>query len=85
MASAAILVTTDLHGCGVFLANERLSCSITFTNQSTSSETLAWISAQIHCQACVREDIVQIDSSARIPTPSLLSTETAFVPNRGTC
>ena len=77
-----VVVTTELHGCGVYLASERLSCTITFTNLGTNSETIAWAGAQIHCQACVREDIVQLDSlqaSARSHT----STETAFVPNRG--
>ena len=81
---ASILVAVDLEGCGVLLANERLNCNITFSNQGSSSETVAWASAQIHCQACVREDIVQLlpgslPNSAKSPS----NTETAFVPNRG--
>lgn len=75
-------VATELHGCGVYLANERLSCTVTFTNLGSSSETIAWAGAQIHCQACVREDIVQLNS-LQVSSPSHTSTETAFVPNRG--
>lgn len=86
MASPAqcskILVATELHGCGVYLANERLTCTITFTNLGSASETIAWAGAQIHCQACVREDIVQLNS-LQATGRSLTSTDTAFVPNRG--
>lgn len=81
-SSCKIVVSAELHGCGVYLANERLTCSITFTNTGPAAETLAWAGAQIHCQACAREDIVQLDvlqSAGRSRT----STETAFVPNRG--
>lgn len=77
--SSQIVMVTELHGCGVYLANERLSCTITFTNLGSASETIAWAGAQIHCQACVREDIVQLQATS----PSQTSNETAFVPNRG--
>ena len=79
---SSILVSTELHGCGVYLANERLSCTITFSNQGPSTETIAWVGAQVHCQACVREDIVKLDI-VPLSGHSLTSTETAFVPNRG--
>ena len=79
MAAPKIVLSTELHGCGVYLINERLSCTITFTNQGTETETVAWVGAQIHCQACVREDIVQLQPSIQSPT----SNETAFIPNRG--
>ena len=78
-----VVVTVVLRGCGVLLANERLSCNITFSNQGSSSENIAWASAQIHCQACVREDIVQIPDSHLSSVKSPTSTETAFVPNTG--
>jgi hypothetical protein len=77
-----VLVTTELHGCGVYLANERLTCTIVFANLGTTPETIAWAGAQIHCQACVREDIVKLDS-LQLSARSHTSTETAFVPNRG--
>lgn len=83
LTMASILVAVDLEGCGVLLANERLSCSITFSNQGSSSETVAWASAQIHCQACFREDIVQLTGSQPDSAKSPSSTETAFIPNRG--
>ena len=81
-ASPKVLVTTELRGCGVYLANERLTCAITFSNLGPSAETIAWAGAQIHCQACVREDIVQLES-LRDSSRSHTNTETAFVPNRG--
>lgn len=80
--ASKIVVSTELHGCGVYLANERLACTITFANQGSSAETIAWVGAQIHCQACVREDIVKLESS-KTSSRSHTSTETAFVPNRG--
>lgn len=80
--ASKILVSAEIHGCGVYLANERLNCTITFTNQGSSAETVAWVGAQIHCQACVREDIVKLDAS-QISTQSHSSAETAFIPNRG--
>ena len=80
--TSTIVVTSDIRGCGVFLANERLTCSIIFSNQGSSAETIAWAGAQIHCQACVREDVVQLEPS-NISVQSPTSTETAFVPNKG--
>lgn len=80
--NSKVVVTTELHGCGVYFANERLSCTITFTNLGSTSETIAWAGAQIHCQACVREDIVKLDT-IQVSSPSQTSTETTFVPNRG--
>ena len=77
----SIVVSADLRGSGVLLAHERLTCNIAFANQGSSSETIAWAGAQIHCQVCVREDIVQPLSSLSLQSPS--NTETAFVPNRG--
>ena len=77
--ASGVTVTTELHGCGVYLINERLSCTITFSNQGTEKETIAWVGAQIHCQACAREDIVQLQLAVQSPT----STETAFVPTNG--
>ena len=81
-SSSRILVSAELHGCGVYLAGERLACTITFSNQGTSAETIAWAGAQIHCQACVREDIVRLDE-APPSSHSHTSAETAFIPNRG--
>ena len=80
---SAVTVAVDLSGRGVLLANDRLSCNITFSNGGSTVEKVAWASAQIHCQVCVREDIVQLPAShlSSVTTPT--STETAFVPNRG--
>lgn len=80
--SSKIVVSTELHGCGVYLANERLTCTITFTNPGSSVEAIAWVGAQIHCQVCVREDIVKLDH-LQTPVQLYINTETAFVPNRG--
>ena len=74
-------VVAKVHGLGVYLAGEKLSCTITFTNHSSVEETIAWAGAQLHCQACFREDVVRVDSS-HLP-PQSPSTNTTFVPNRG--
>ena len=74
-------VIAELQGCGVYLAGESVSCVITFTNHGSSDETLAWVSAQIHCQACFREDVVSFSTSKL--SPQSPATDTAFVPNRG--
>ena len=75
-------VITELRGCGVYLAGERISCMITFTNRGREDETLAWVSAQIHCQACFREDVVHFDNSTKL-SPRSPATDTTFIPNRG--
>lgn len=74
-------VTAELQGCGVYLTGENVSCMITFTNRGSVEETLAWASAQIHCQACFRDDVVNFDCSKLSPRSP--ATDTAFVPNRG--
>ena len=75
-------VISELRGCGVYLAGERISCMITFTNRGNADETLAWVSAQIHCQACFREDVVLVNNSTKL-SPRSPATDTTFVPNRG--
>ncbi|CAJ0967756.1 unnamed protein product [Ranitomeya imitator] len=53
----------------VFLAGENLECVVAFTNPlsalstSASSETLAWASAQIHCQFHASDSRVQLPAS----------------------
>ena len=74
-------LTAEVQDCGVYLAGESVSCVITFDNRGDEEETLAWVSAQIHCQACFREDVVNFDSSKFSPRSP--ATDTAFVPNRG--
>lgn len=75
-------VTAELQGCGVYLSGESVSCVITFTNRGNLEETLAWVSAQIHCQGCFREDVVNFTNSSKL-SPRSPATDTAFVPNRG--
>ena len=73
-------LTVDLLEKVTFLAGEKLSCRITFRNTSeTESETVAWASAQIHCQCLYREELV------KTPLDTLQSpaNDTAFVPNKG--
>ena len=74
-------VIAELQGCGVYLTGESVSCMISFTNRGNVEETLAWASAQIHCQACFRDDVINFDSSKL--SPKSPATDTAFVPNRG--
>ena len=74
-------VRAELHGLGVYIAGERVTCAIVFTNQGAMEEIIAWAGAQLHCQYCYREDIVRVDFS-QLPLSSPIN-DTAFVPNRG--
>ncbi|XP_071964635.1 RAB6A-GEF complex partner protein 2-like isoform X2 [Antedon mediterranea] len=81
----------DVHAClvrgSVFLAGETIECIITFSNKGQSrNETLAWASAQVHCQCSVS------DSKVKLPTPKSIQQDatgfpidsvTSFTPNRG--
>ncbi|XP_063312744.1 RAB6A-GEF complex partner protein 2 [Pelobates fuscus] len=73
----------------VFLAGEALECLVTFTNPlsaastSASSETLAWASAQIHCQFHASESRVQLPASEEQRQDVQAENETVFIPNRG--
>uniref|UniRef100_A0A8C5MY83 RGP1 homolog, RAB6A GEF complex partner 1 n=1 Tax=Leptobrachium leishanense TaxID=445787 RepID=A0A8C5MY83_9ANUR len=73
----------------VFLAGEVLECLVTFTNPlsaastSASSETLAWASAQIHCQFHASESRVQLPASEEPRQDVQAENETVFIPNRG--
>ncbi|KAM3910336.1 RAB6A-GEF complex partner protein 2 isoform 1-T2 [Leptodactylus fuscus] len=73
----------------VFLAGEVLECVVTFTNPlsalstSASSETLAWASAQIHCQFHASDSRVQLPASEEPQQDVQAENETVFIPNRG--
>jgi len=70
----------DLVERATFLAGEKLLCRITFRNTSQSlSETVAWASAQLHCQCLYREELIKTPLDV-LPSPA---TDTAFVPNKG--
>ncbi|CAI9585792.1 unnamed protein product [Staurois parvus] len=72
----------------VFLAGEPLECIVTFTNPlsalstSASSETLAWASAQIHCQFHASDSRVQLPASEEPRQDVQAENETVFIPNR---
>ncbi|XP_072269738.1 RAB6A-GEF complex partner protein 2 [Pyxicephalus adspersus] len=73
----------------VFLAGEALECIVTFTNPlsalstSASSETLAWASAQIHCQFHASDSRVQLPANEEPRQDVQAENETVFIPNRG--
>ncbi|XP_077137394.1 RAB6A-GEF complex partner protein 2 [Ranitomeya variabilis] len=73
----------------VFLAGENLECVVAFTNPlsalstSASSETLAWASAQIHCQFHASDSRVQLPASEEPQQDVQAVNETVFIPNRG--
>ncbi|XP_075043499.1 RAB6A-GEF complex partner protein 2 isoform X1 [Mixophyes fleayi] len=73
----------------VFLAGEILECVVSFTNPlsalstSASSETLAWASAQIHCQFHASDSRVQLPASEEQRQDVQAEKETVFIPNRG--
>ena len=63
------------------MPGEKLTASVTFTNDGAATATVAWAGAQLHCQLVCREDLVKLDLNALVP-PSP-ATDTAFIPNRG--
>ncbi|XP_069819484.1 RAB6A-GEF complex partner protein 2 [Dendropsophus ebraccatus] len=73
----------------VLLAGEILECAVSFTNPlsalstSASSETLAWASAQIHCQFHASDSRVQLPASEEPRQDVQAENETVFIPNRG--
>lgn len=76
-----IEVRAELQGLGVYLAGEWVTCVITFTNQGSTEETVAWAGAQLHCQFYCREDIVRVTKTHHhLPSPA---NDTAFYPNKG--
>ncbi|XP_033108085.1 RAB6A-GEF complex partner protein 2-like isoform X2 [Anneissia japonica] len=81
----------DVHAClvrgSVFLAGEAIECVITFSNKGHSrSETLAWASAQLHCQCSVSDSKVKLPIQKSIQQDATgipLGSATSFTPNRG--
>ena len=73
-------LAVDLIERATFLAGEKLLCQITFRNTNKSvSETVAWASAQLHCQCLYREELIKTPLDV-LPSPA---NDTAFVPNKG--
>lgn len=86
-----IEVTAKLTRGSVFIAGEVIECMITFRNpgaalnarsQSNTDvcETLAWASAQIHCQCTVSEEKVVLPSAS----PSVVAKDGFTFPNKNT-
>ncbi|CAH1254897.1 RGP1 [Branchiostoma lanceolatum] len=76
----------------VYLAGEVLECFVSFTNQTSEgavplnsdSESLAWASAQLHCQCSVSEARVVWpgEDTGEVPYGQEGS-DTVFIPSRG--
>lgn len=75
-----LVVKVELQGNGVYLAGERVSCTITLTNDGISTKTIAWMGAQLHCQCSHRRDLKLSGTTATILSSPV--TDTTFVPNR---
>ncbi|XP_070543034.1 RAB6A-GEF complex partner protein 2-like [Ptychodera flava] len=81
-------VTANITRGSVYLAGETLECRITFSNPTWNSTvagrntTLAWASAQLHCQCNISESRVVLP---RQPSNDMSnsSNDTSFVPSRG--
>lgn len=72
-----------VEGGPVFIAGETVQCTLTFTNSSSEdSQTVAWVSAQLHCQLISRLELVKVKETETLRSPV---TTTAFFPNRGQC
>lgn len=90
-----IEVTAKLVRGHVYLAGESVECYITFSNtpalthkrsQSNSDalESLAWASAQIHCQCTTNSKVAYPDGNLFAPEElSTANTDTSFAPCRG--
>lgn len=65
---------------GVFISGEMVHCTLTFTNSSKKPQTVAWASAQIHCQMLAKTELVRVKDKEVLQSPV---TDTAFFPNRG--
>lgn len=70
-----------VEGGVVFITGETVQCTLTFTNSSTiDSQTVAWASAQLHCQLISRLELTRVKDAETLKSPV---TNTAFFPNRG--
>ncbi|KAJ8029508.1 RAB6A-GEF complex partner protein 2 [Holothuria leucospilota] len=86
-----VSIEAELNRGSVYLAGETVECTVKFKCQAPSTsrqvQSLAWVSAQIHCQCHISESKVQLPVSGH-----RLSTEyenirdlnnTDFIPSRG--
>ncbi|XP_072050998.1 RAB6A-GEF complex partner protein 2-like [Amphiura filiformis] len=86
-----IEVTANLCRGTVFLAGEVLECSVTISCRegngqgSRGGKSLAWASAQLHCQCHVSESKVKVPTERKTEDVDLTQSTgyTSFVPSRG--
>ncbi|CAH1795751.1 unnamed protein product [Owenia fusiformis] len=87
-----IEVIAQLQRGSVFLAGEHIECTLTIRNivgednQVNRTETLAWMSAQIHCQCSVSEARVGLAETSLLTTAEVTAAtgnDTSFVPSKG--
>ncbi|KAJ9591555.1 hypothetical protein L9F63_001909 [Diploptera punctata] len=90
-----IEVTAKLIRGAVYLAGESVECYITFSNtpapihkrshsNNDALESLAWASAQIHCQCTTNSKVVYPGGNSYTPEEvSTSNTDTSFAPCRG--
>ena len=69
-----------IDGGDVFVGGEMIRCILIFTNTGKETQTIAWASAQLHCQLIARTQIVKLNEKEVLRSPV---TDTAFFPNRG--
>lgn len=86
-----IEITASLDRGSVYLAGETLECTVTLTNTEQPGEpnsgthTLAWTSAQIHCQCTVSDSRVVLPKVNTLSSSEVTTTgdQTSFLPSRG--
>ncbi len=69
-----------IEGGDVFISGEMIVCTLIFTNTCKETQTIAWASAQLHCQLIARTQVVKVNEKEDLKSPV---TNTAFFPNRG--
>ena len=69
-----------IEGGPVFITGETVHCTLTFSNTGKEPRTIAWASAQVHCQLQTRAELVKLKIKEILESPV---TDTAFFPNRG--
>eukprot|EP00118_Oscarella_pearsei_P028413 m.2084 g.2084 ORF g.2084 m.2084 type:complete len:405 (+) comp8273_c0_seq1:46-1260(+) len=91
-------VRADIDDRAVYMAGERLSCTISLRNSNEGPEsdplTLAWLSAQIHCHCQFDDTLLRLPQDGRSREGSVdlvkrqnsrdpTTSETSFMPTKG--
>ncbi|CAB0037817.1 unnamed protein product [Trichogramma brassicae] len=85
-------ITATLLNGSTFFTNESIECLITLScpakpelevaqGSSNSVESIAWVSAQIHCQCSINEKLIEADKVLGNTKPVAGTSDTSFAPS----